>query len=138
MHPGRHIAPYELTKAEKLQVVNLAPTTPVELYVVRHSIHPRNHAIQIKNSIYQIVEELEDRLGDRMEEILTHVESNLAAAAPTTNLNAAESTFTVVDGTNVEGDLYPDAAEEVYHEDIVFDDTGEGAGVEGDLDMEDD
>jgi len=28
------LSPYELTKAEKLQVVNLAPTLPVELYVV--------------------------------------------------------------------------------------------------------
>lgn len=31
----KDLAPYELTKAEKLQVVNLAPTEPVELYVVR-------------------------------------------------------------------------------------------------------
>lgn len=31
------LAPYALTKAEKLQVVNLAPTEPVELYVVRPS-----------------------------------------------------------------------------------------------------
>jgi hypothetical protein len=30
----RALAPFELTKAEKLQVVNLAPTEPVELYVV--------------------------------------------------------------------------------------------------------
>lgn len=29
------LAPYSLTKAEKLQLVNLAPTLPVELYVVR-------------------------------------------------------------------------------------------------------
>lgn len=29
------LEPYELTKAEKLQIVNLAPATPVELYVVR-------------------------------------------------------------------------------------------------------
>ena len=28
------LSPYELTKAEKLQVVNLAPVLPVELYVV--------------------------------------------------------------------------------------------------------
>lgn len=35
----KDLAPYELTKAEKLQVVNLAPTEPVELYVVR----PRPH-----------------------------------------------------------------------------------------------
>ena len=30
----KDLAPYELTKAEKLQVVNLAPTLAVELYVV--------------------------------------------------------------------------------------------------------
>lgn len=29
------LAPHGLTKAEKLQLVNLAPTLPVELYVVR-------------------------------------------------------------------------------------------------------
>ena len=32
----KDLATYELTKAEKLQVVNLAPTLPVELYVVCH------------------------------------------------------------------------------------------------------
>lgn len=31
------LAPYGLTKAEKLQIVNLAPTEPVELYTVRPS-----------------------------------------------------------------------------------------------------
>lgn len=30
----RELSPYDLTKAEKLQIVNLAPTEPVELYVV--------------------------------------------------------------------------------------------------------
>ncbi|EEB86558.1 hypothetical protein MPER_16445, partial [Moniliophthora perniciosa FA553] len=40
----KDLGEYNLTKAEKLQVVNLAPTQPVELYV--------------------IVEELEDRLGE--------------------------------------------------------------------------
>ena len=34
----RDLAPYELTKAEKLQIVNLAPTEAVELYVVNLSI----------------------------------------------------------------------------------------------------
>jgi hypothetical protein len=29
------LAKYDLTKAEKLQIINLAPTQPVELYVVR-------------------------------------------------------------------------------------------------------
>ena len=32
------LAAYDLTKAEKLQIVNLAPTEPVELYVVRSVI----------------------------------------------------------------------------------------------------
>jgi hypothetical protein len=32
---ARGLAPFALTKAEKLQIVNLAPTEPVELYVVR-------------------------------------------------------------------------------------------------------
>lgn len=31
----KSLAAYDLTKAEKLQIVNLAPTEPVELYVVR-------------------------------------------------------------------------------------------------------
>ena len=31
----KSLAPYDLTKSEKLQIVNLAPTLPVELYVVR-------------------------------------------------------------------------------------------------------
>lgn len=31
----KSLAAYDLTKPEKLQIVNLAPTEPVELYVVR-------------------------------------------------------------------------------------------------------
>lgn len=31
----RNLGGYDLTKAEKLQIVNLAPLEPVELYVVR-------------------------------------------------------------------------------------------------------
>ncbi|TCD65826.1 hypothetical protein EIP91_002176 [Steccherinum ochraceum] len=103
---------YELTKAEKLQIVNLAPTEAVELYV--------------------IVEELEDRLGDKMDDILSSVRASLAElAAP-------------VDATNAHDDQ---VQLEVYNEDTEgweyeqgdeFDDTGEGAGVEGDLDKDDD
>ncbi|KAG5652889.1 hypothetical protein H0H81_003252 [Sphagnurus paluster] len=112
------LAPYELTKAEKLQVVNLAPTTPVELYV--------------------IVEELEDRLGERMEEILTHVQKGLASAPPRASSPQTSSVTQPSDETSGIGSLvYPDD-QEVYHEEIVFDDVGEGVGIEGDLDMEDD
>ncbi|RDB18067.1 DNA-directed RNA polymerase III subunit RPC9 [Hypsizygus marmoreus] len=118
------LAPYELTKAEKLQVVNLAPTMPVELYV--------------------IVEELEDRLGDRMEEILTHVQSALALSPATigpTSSNGNERHPPAINSdstvSTLGGELaYPE--DEAYHEEFVFDDVGEGAGVEGDLDMEDD
>jgi hypothetical protein len=38
----KNLAPYELTKAEKLQIVNLTPTLPVELYVV--DTHPSSHS----------------------------------------------------------------------------------------------
>nr|GAT59271.1 predicted protein [Mycena chlorophos] len=110
----KSLEPYEFTKAEKLQIVNLAPQEQIELYV--------------------IVEELEDRLSkDRMEEVTEHVKNSLtvdpassparaplgSGTAPTTSTNAAD---------DWDGDY---VGEE-------FDDQGEGAGVEGDLDMEED
>ncbi|KAH7919067.1 hypothetical protein BV22DRAFT_1115309 [Leucogyrophana mollusca] len=114
----RDLEPFNLTKAEKLQIVNLAPTELVELYV--------------------IVEELEDRLGDQMNDLLAVVSKSLDAESST------------VDGEDdpVENNLHFDAGGvEVYGEqddwgadanDIEFDDTGEGMGVEGDLDVDDD
>ncbi|KAG6919401.1 hypothetical protein DXG01_006284 [Tephrocybe rancida] len=119
----KDLASYELTKAEKLQIVNLAPTMPVELYV--------------------IVEELEDRLGDRMEDMLTHVESSLGAAAPPLSTDIfsvvqnSDEPSTVNDSSLVGSLTYPEPSE-VYQEEIIFDDVGEGVGIEGDLDMEDD
>ncbi|KAJ7918441.1 HRDC-like protein [Mycena leptocephala] len=53
----KSLEPYGLTKAEKLQIVNLAPQHHIELYV--------------------IVEELEDRLAERMEEVISHVQESL-------------------------------------------------------------
>lgn len=38
----RGLQPFGLSKSEKLQIVNLAPTEPVELYVVRGLVY--NHA----------------------------------------------------------------------------------------------
>ncbi|OCH90417.1 hypothetical protein OBBRIDRAFT_793281 [Obba rivulosa] len=115
----KSLSAYELTKAEKLQIVNLAPTEPVELYV--------------------IVEELEDRFGERMDDILSLVKSSLS-----------EPTIPAANGTAVD-DIqlqYPSEEAHVYQEEatwedyqvneVVFDDTGEGAGVEGDLDADDD
>ncbi|KAI9573518.1 HRDC-like protein [Boletus coccyginus] len=110
----RDLAPFSLTKAEKLQVVNLAPTEPVELYV--------------------IVEELEDRLGDRMHDILGIVSRSLSAATPAQSASSTNaSTYTeTFDAYEVEQGWEHEA------EDAEFDDLGEGVGVEGDLDMEDD
>ncbi|KAF7967760.1 hypothetical protein HWV62_33209 [Athelia sp. TMB] len=112
------LAPYALTKAEKLQVVNLAPTEPVELYVA------------------SIVEELEDRLGEHMDDILNIVRASVAKP-PATNPSrsrtvVAEHVF--AEEEQQDGEWVADADGEGEF----FDDTGEGAGVEGDLDMEED
>ncbi|KAG9315700.1 RNA polymerase Rpb4-domain-containing protein [Chiua virens] len=111
----RDLAPFSLTKAEKLQVVNLAPTEPVELYV--------------------IIEELEDRLGHRMNEIIGIVSRSLSTTAAATSTQSASSTngsahTATVDAYEVEQGWEHDA------EDAELDDMGEGTGVEGDLDME--
>ncbi|KAG6888817.1 hypothetical protein C0992_007431 [Termitomyces sp. T32_za158] len=118
----KDLASYELTKAEKLQIVNLAPTMPVELYVV--------------------VEELEDRIGDGMDDLLACVDSSLGALAapPTTgaSLDQHSDGMSYLHSSLVDDSLnYPEFGE-MYQEDIVFDDAGEGVGIEGDLDMEED
>ncbi|KAI0258828.1 hypothetical protein BC834DRAFT_834561, partial [Gloeopeniophorella convolvens] len=60
----RGLAPFRLTKAERLQIVNLTTVEP-------------------------IVEELEDRRSERMEEVLGFVRSSLSApTAPPTGLSA--------------------------------------------------
>ncbi|CCM03739.1 uncharacterized protein FIBRA_05885 [Fibroporia radiculosa] len=125
----RSLATYSLTKAEKLQIVNLAPTEAVELYVV--------------------VEELEERFGEEMEDMLGVVRSSLS------NQAAAVSDGIQPSAAGVEGDAHQDMEivynadddQQQYMEDgaweydpneMLFDDTGEGAGIEGDLDVEDD
>jgi len=112
----KDLEPYNLSKAEKLQIVNLAPTQPVELYV--------------------IVEELEDRLGNRMSEILKLVQSRLSSAPSSLYVDAPSiyPSEQRVDHTSV---LTYSEENGIYHGDIVFDDTGQGVGVEGDLEVED-
>jgi RNA polymerase Rpb4 len=134
------LEPYDLTKAEKLQIVNLVPTTAVELYVVRL---PALLASQIIDwyTFRQIVEELEDRFGDRMDDLLQAIQDASGSLSISTNpiVNGAEAH---IDTSRIETNEEPTAvfandAEAVYDEEM-FDDTGEGAGVEGDLDQEED
>ncbi|KAG2365090.1 RNA polymerase Rpb4-domain-containing protein [Suillus spraguei] len=117
----RGLQPFELSKAEKLQIVNLAPTEPVELYV--------------------IVEELEDRFGNRMNDLLTAVSKSLHESAP----GRLNGTIAAPEDKQTRGEaaveVYEEADQETWEYDantMEFDDMGEGAGVEGDLDIDDD
>jgi hypothetical protein len=84
------------------------------------------------------VEELEFRLGDRMDEILTLVRASLSAPDPLILASRDPVDFSQPN-PQVE---YPAAAAEAWdaYLDVAddFDDTGEGVGVEGDLDTNDD
>ena len=138
----KDLAPYDLTKAEKLQIVNLAPTRPVELYVVCFPKKFLSCVLFVFDDRvhWQIVEELEDRFGeDRIEEILGHVKESLTQSHSDTinshGINGALSVQTA--SLIVEQDHWDIDADAPYEEDM-YDDTGEGAGVEGDLDMEED
>ncbi|KIJ54525.1 hypothetical protein M422DRAFT_220793 [Sphaerobolus stellatus SS14] len=103
----KSLAAYDLTKGEKLQIINLAPTQTVELYV--------------------IVEELEDRLNDKIDEILSLVSDSLTAA-PVEADGVADA-----DG-EWEGTLGDDGGEVIaWEEDEFVDNEG---GFEGDLDAE--
>lgn len=88
--------------------------------------------------LWQIVEELEDRLGDRMEDILSDVKSSLTSSPVQITSNEIHPDNFSFHGPE-NHTVHADTDEEVYiQEEIVFDDMGEGAGVEGDLDMDDD
>ncbi|KAI0037500.1 hypothetical protein FA95DRAFT_1506901 [Auriscalpium vulgare] len=112
----KDLAPFGLNKSEKLQITNLAPTEAVELYV--------------------IVEELEDRLGERMEDVLSAVRSSLVDPPLDDPVYGSAPDF--LDETA--GFFVDSAAHQEWTggEDVEFDDVGEGVGVEGDLDVEDD
>ncbi|KAJ7778080.1 HRDC-like protein [Mycena metata] len=110
----KSLEPYDLTKAEKLQIVNLAPQQHIELYV--------------------IVEELEDRLAERMEDVMSHVQESLVLDPAVVSAPLGQG-LAVPKAENRDngGDWEVDAE---YAGDE-YDDKGEGAGVDGDLDMED-
>jgi len=113
----KSLAPFGLTKAEKLQIVNLVPTEPVELYT--------------------IVEELEERLGDQMDTVLNIVRNSISTDGVPVEL---PTNFTPPPQPMQEERLFleEDYPNWDYQEEQVFDNVGEGAGIEGDLEAEDD
>lgn len=72
-----------------------------------------------------------------MDEILTHVQSSQTASAQTTVNGLTLHAEKLVGQENENQEWGYEDAEAVIDEGD-FDDTGEGAGVEGDLDMEED
>ncbi|KAG9227793.1 hypothetical protein CCMSSC00406_0000561 [Pleurotus cornucopiae] len=113
----RSLAPYNLTKAEKLQIVNIAPQSmPV---------------------LWAIIEEMEDRMTvDQMQEIIRLVQNSLTKDIKEPN---QPNLHLMVGAIGEDQDAYGD--DDGYMDvvdDAQFDDTGEGAGVEGDLDVDDD
>ena len=87
------------------------------------------------------MEEIEDRFGDRMEEILEVVRSSLTGTnplfLPSEGDYEKQGSPTRAERTHVpETRLGWEEGEDVRVEDE-FDDTGAGAGVEGDLEMGD-
>ncbi|KAF9005548.1 RNA polymerase Rpb4-domain-containing protein [Cyathus striatus] len=111
------LASYEFTKAEKLQIVNLAPTLAVELYV--------------------IVEELEDRLGEKMEDVLELVKGSLSSPSGASAVPQTNGELIYVQEATVD-EQWNEDAEGIVEDQADFVDAGEGAGIEGDLDMEED
>lgn len=113
------LAPFGLTKAEKLQIVNLVPTETVELYT--------------------IVEELEERLGGQIDTVLEVIRNAISAdgipAEPPASVTATLPPPAIQEERLF---LEEDDISWAYHEEPLFDDTGDGAGIEGDLELEDD
>ena len=83
------------------------------------------------------MEELEERLGDQMDTVLAVIRDSIPH-----NGAPAESTIRTTPPPQVtRGEglfLEDDDPNWDYHEEQVFDDGGEGTGIEGDLEADDD
>lgn len=87
------------------------------------------------------MEELEDRLGEKMEQVLSVVSTSLHATAGAGSVGNVASYESAAPRSVAQPQV------EIYEEDgqweydaaaDMYDDFGEGVGVEGDLDMDDD
>lgn len=92
--------------------------------------------------LLKIVEELEDRFGEQIDDILSTVRASLVDPASNTEGVVPATEYAVQEQmTYAEEDVvYTEGAEgwEQDTDEVLFDDTGEGMGVEGDLDVEED
>lgn len=83
------------------------------------------------------MEELEDRFGERMETILEDIQSVAASTGQSnTDTWAIDPALMETSFANT-ADGFGEDEDAVFDEEM-FDDGGEGAGVEGDLDLDDD
>lgn len=72
-----------------------------------------------------------------MDDILSTVRSSLNESVPNTSETASGNAVETYE-EQAQVEVYQEEADEWYDRGDEFDDTGEGAGVEGDLDKEDD
>ena len=81
---------------------------------------------------------MEDRLGEQMDAILSVIRKSLSAPSASSTVDMEPSEYPVASADDVE-EVYTEEQnwEETYDaNEMIFDDAGEGVGVEGDLDME--
>jgi len=105
---------------------------------------PFTNTIECPSLNIQIVEELEDRFGQQIEEILDNVKESLStptegAARTDVKINgqSAPRIFLESPVVVIEAEQWDEDADAIYDEEY-FDDNGVGAGVEGDLEMDED
>lgn len=86
------------------------------------------------------MEELEDRFGDQLDDILENIQSSTVTTrgtVQTNGINGQPERLSVDTVQVIQDGQWDEDADAIYDEDI-YDDTGAGNGVEGDLEMDDD
>ncbi|KAI0250411.1 hypothetical protein BJV78DRAFT_1283213 [Lactifluus subvellereus] len=145
----KNLAPFGLTKAEQLQVVNLTPVEPVELYVVCAHIVSQSPP-RIRSLIFIFFSFADCRGAERQagklhgrsarcRALLAHRTAALIGIA-TEHPLAAQLMLEIVDETPAMPHDDMDLDAPLWEHDdneIEYIDAGEGVGIEGDLDLED-
>jgi hypothetical protein len=82
---------------------------------------------------------LEERFGDQIDEIIGHVQGSLTAV-PNDSANGIKGQleYSMEASVIVQADNTWDEDADAIYDEEVFDDTGAGNGVEGDLEMDED